>query len=253
MPVKTRTEPRPQQSPTDVPTSQLDSSADLEHVWHKVLETKRRSKKRRLKRTLLFVLAFQFTVAGVGAWWFGGGKYDVVPKRFGVVEPGRLYRSGQMSQDVVDNVLRRHQIQAIVRLNGNDDNDVDQQAEAQYAKRAGIISYQYPMCGDGTGTPEMIANAIHRIHRELKARRRVLVHCHAGSNRTGVVIGYYRLLLQGWSPEDVRAEMLHYEFDPNRNPETIPFFNENARAVADLLFKMKVLKKRVESVPRLEP
>ncbi len=44
----------------------------------------------------------------------------------------------------------------------------------------------------------------------------VLVHCHHGADRTGLIIALYRLLAQGWSREAAVDELIHggYGFHP---------------------------------------
>ena len=44
----------------------------------------------------------------------------------------------------------------------------------------------------------------------------VLVHCHHGADRTGLIIALYRLLSQGWSREAAIDELIHggYGFHP---------------------------------------
>lgn len=49
-----------------------------------------------------------------------------------------------------------------------------------------------------------------RIIRDRKGD--ILVHCHHGSDRTGVVIATYRVVFQNWSKEKAIAEMKRKEF-----------------------------------------
>jgi len=42
--------------------------------------------------------------------------------------------------------------------------------------------------------------------------RPVYVHCKAGQNRTGFVIATYRMIYQGWTPEEAVREMRVYGF-----------------------------------------
>jgi tyrosine-protein phosphatase SIW14 len=46
------------------------------------------------------------------------------------------------------------------------------------------------------------------------ARRPIYVHCKHGRDRTGLVIGLFRVINEGWAPEDAYAEMLDYGFHP---------------------------------------
>lgn len=44
------------------------------------------------------------------------------------------------------------------------------------------------------------------------ARRPVFVHCQHGSDRTGVVIAAYRVVVQGWSMQKARRELPRFDF-----------------------------------------
>ncbi len=40
------------------------------------------------------------------------------------------------------------------------------------------------------------------------------IHCEHGQDRTGLVVGCYRVLKQGWKKDDAWAEMLQHGFHP---------------------------------------
>lgn len=46
------------------------------------------------------------------------------------------------------------------------------------------------------------------------ANQPVFVHCRRGADRTGYLIACYRMLQQGWSAADARAEMSHFRYNP---------------------------------------
>ncbi len=43
---------------------------------------------------------------------------------------------------------------------------------------------------------------------------KIYVHCRHGQDRTGLVIGPQRVLVEGWAPADAYAEMLAHGFHP---------------------------------------
>lgn len=45
-----------------------------------------------------------------------------------------------------------------------------------------------------------------------KSRAPFFVHCHYGADRSGMLTGVYRLVVQGWTKEEAIAEMLRGEF-----------------------------------------
>jgi protein tyrosine/serine phosphatase len=42
----------------------------------------------------------------------------------------------------------------------------------------------------------------------------MLLHCKHGEDRTGMIIGLYRVFIQGWTPQDAYREMLDKGFHP---------------------------------------
>lgn len=56
-------------------------------------------------------------------------------------------------------------------------------------------------------TPQDIAETLFLIEQRQK-HGPVLVHCYHGADRTGLISGMYRIVYQGWSIEQAKAEML---------------------------------------------
>lgn len=64
------------------------------------------------------------------------------------------------------------------------------------------------------GRPDMqLEAALCRICETLRDGGVVVVHCEHGDDRTGILIGLYRLL-QGWSKADAYAEMIRMGYHP---------------------------------------
>lgn len=59
-------------------------------------------------------------------------------------------------------------------------------------------------------------NTVAAILADLKSEqlRPVFIHCNAGKDRTGLIIGLYRVLYHGWKAEDAYSEMLYFGFEP---------------------------------------
>ena len=77
-------------------------------------------------------------------------KYSIFPKRFGVVEEGVLYRSGQISATLIKKTLQKHDIGVIVMMSGYDPQGHDKRAEKEVAEELGVDIYNFPL-GGGTG------------------------------------------------------------------------------------------------------
>lgn len=147
-------------------------------------------------------------VAAAGGWL----AYDRLfgpPKRFGVVEPGRLYRSGEVTPRDLEHLQRDHRIQTVLSLLNPE--VPESVAERAAAERLGLRWINIPLSGDGSSTPEARAQIKSVLFDDSLGA--TLVHCAAGANRTGLAVGMYRIHRDGWSVERVLDEMRRYDFE----------------------------------------
>ncbi|WP_417392763.1 dual specificity protein phosphatase family protein [Gimesia sp.] len=159
----------------------------------------------------------------------------VVAKRFGVVEPGKIYRSGQISSYLIEPVLSENKIEKVIALNGSDLQKPYLKTEVETAKKLHIDHQVLYLMGDGTGDVEDYAEAVAEIMRCEKAGKPVLVHCAAGAQRTGGVIAAYRMLVQKKTPEEAYQELLQYDWKPHKDQALIDYLNQNLTRLSRLL------------------
>jgi protein tyrosine/serine phosphatase len=176
-------------------------------------------------------------------------KDHVIPKRFGVVEQGVIYRSGRMSSVLVKRVLEEHNIKVIITLEGLKDADRDQQAEIAASEELGIDLVRFPLGGNGTGKVENYIQAIATIHKAKSENKPVLIHCAVGTQRTGGVLASYHLLFDNWTPEQVYQEMTAYDFRHKKNEDLIPYLNKNIKEIATTLKDNGILEEIPDPMP----
>lgn len=121
---------------------------------------------------------------------------------FDVVKRGVLYRSGQLNTDQLQDAVKRYGIKTVVnfQLPGK---GVD--VERELARRMGIDFMNLPMPGDGSGQEFQFREVLKAC--DDPERRPVLIHCARGTCRTGAATALYRFERDGWTVEDVVAEM----------------------------------------------
>jgi hypothetical protein len=169
---------------------------------------------------VIAALAIGFTI-----WWFAGLRNRFEPVNFGIVEPGRLYRSGQITAPVIRKTLRNNHIALIVNLSLDD--TPDERAEAAAAHDLGVERVNLGLSGDGLGHPSVYPTALADIVKANREGKAVLVHCQSGAQRTGGIIAAYRILVEGKSPDDAFAEMREYGHNPKHNPNLIPWIRQH--------------------------
>lgn len=156
----------------------------------------------------LLVLAAVLAVAAAAAGWVGWTQFGP-PKRFAVVEAGRLYRCGEITPRQLERVAHEHGIRTVLSM--LDPAHPDSVAERAEAERLGLRWLNVPLKGDGSSN-DADRDQIRAILLDSQ-NAPLLVHCAAGANRTGLACGMYRIHADGWTVEQVLTEMRTHGFD----------------------------------------
>jgi protein tyrosine/serine phosphatase len=146
-------------------------------------------------------------------------RFDYVEnKRLRVVAPGKLYRSGQMTEAGFRAAVERYGLRVIINLQDEyPDPDIDRDylgtssiKESELCRRLGVRYLWVP--------PELISRrarppqrppAIDRFLEIMDDPRNhpVLLHCRAGLHRTGVMVEVYRQEYEGSSPREAIRDL----------------------------------------------
>jgi predicted protein tyrosine phosphatase len=205
-------------------------------------------------RSRFYLMCLAILLVGGGIWvWEGIIKDRVIPKNFGVVQEGQLYRSGLLSAALVKKVLLKYKVKVIINLAADSPDNRDRKAEKQAAAELGIERLTFPLRGDGTGDINDYARAIAAIVQARQEHKPVLVHCNAGLQRTGGVIAAYRLLVEQKDPSFVYHEFTHYDWDPWNDTALMKYVTSHMEELAVLLKKMGVISKIPSPLPVFGP
>jgi predicted protein tyrosine phosphatase len=207
-----------------------------------------------LRRTRLrifagFAAAGAISIAVLELWYPIHQRF--FPKQFGVVEPGRIYRSGQISASIIHETLARYDIQTVVSLQDYDAHDPKHRAEREATEALGIRELHFHLRGDGTGEIRSYAFALAEMARADRDGAPVLVHCAAGTERTGAAVAFYRLLVQKRPASNAYSEMRQGGWDPSDNPQLLVYMNEHMAELARLLAEMGVIDRVPDPLPTI--
>jgi protein tyrosine/serine phosphatase len=138
------------------------------------------------------------------------GRGQVLPwGRFPVtgVSPG-IYRGGRPDPEDYEDLVTIG-VRTIIDLE-NDSRIVD--PERDYFSRTPVEFVNFGM--DGLHQPDEagLQNVLSILANPAKYP--VYVHCEHGMDRTGLIIGLYRVQVEGWKPKDAWREMRQYQFRP---------------------------------------
>jgi protein tyrosine/serine phosphatase len=122
-----------------------------------------------------------------------------------------LYRGGEPSEPGLYK-LKDMGIATIIDLRGSYKHT---HPEESLANKLGINYINLPM-SDKAPTNEQVKTLINTIEsaRDDKNKGPVFVHCAHGSDRTGCMIGIWRVVEDGWTYENAYKEMRKYWFTP---------------------------------------
>jgi protein tyrosine phosphatase (PTP) superfamily phosphohydrolase (DUF442 family) len=201
-----------------------------------------------------WVSIFIFAAIVVLGWWvFDAYKDDIWPKRFGEVVPGLVYRSGQISPRIVEKTLAERGIKTLINLQvDNRSSDPVQAVEAEAAQRLGIDCYRFPLSGDGTGEIKNYAGALAALVASERAGKPVLIHCAAGTQRAGVAVAFYRVLVQKRATTEAYAEMLRYGINPRKDMPALNYLNDHMADLSQMLVERGVISAVPDPLPKFD-
>ena len=183
----------------------------------------------------------------------GTRRYWNHQSNWGTVVPGKIFRSATVSRYLIHQKLVDNRIGVIVFLSRDTGDDADLAAERQAADDLGIQFLNFPMNGDGVARPEQYTAALTAVCQAKEAGKPVLIHCHSGAQRTGGVVAMYRLLVEGKSPPEAYSELVHYGFNPVRNPTLLPFLDSHIAEWAQTLTDEKIIPRAPDPLPKITP
>jgi hypothetical protein len=147
--------------------------------------------------------------------------------------------------------LRKNGIEVVIDLTHWKPHDPHRQAEQLAIQELNITAHRFPLRGDGTGDPAVVAHAVATLAASRNAGNITLVHCAAGSQRTGTVIAVHRLLVRGDSAPKVLAELKDFGWHPSRDRKMFEFLTAQLPDFAERLVRLGTLPRVPQPMPAL--
>ena len=129
-------------------------------------------------------------------------------RHFGIVDQGKLYRSGQPTPTELAGLIQQHNLKTVVALRGSrnpDDPDAWERQERAVCEQHGVQFIPLPCNHKNPPTAEQIEQFLTLMRNEQ--HHPALIHCRIGQQRTGMFCALYRVHIQGIDPEEALKEM----------------------------------------------
>jgi protein tyrosine phosphatase (PTP) superfamily phosphohydrolase (DUF442 family) len=129
--------------------------------------------------------------------------YNQAHFNFGTIQPGKIFRSGQMPPTALARALKDYHIKTVLNLRGSDPKQPFYQGERATTLAAGATQVDIAMSSCIWMSREQLRTLVHAIE---NAEHPLLIHCAWGAERTGLASAFAELLRPGATLADARAQ-----------------------------------------------
>ncbi len=127
-----------------------------------------------------------------------------VTENFHEVDPGRFYRSAQLTPEELSEKIEAYGIKTVISLRGAPQQAYWYQPEVELLHRKGVVFKAYGLDVDTFPTKEQLTGLLDDFDHAPKP---ILIHCRSGADRTGMVSALYAFDKMGQSREDALRQL----------------------------------------------
>lgn len=154
---------------------------------------------RALRAAGLFMLSVLLFLGGAYAYVHGGGNFHAV-------ERGVIYRSSWLGAEGLEKAIVRQGVKSVLNLCGERPGDGWYEGETSVARRRGIVFRSLSFSANVELDAKQMAELVDILR---SAPKPLLIHCRAGSDRTGLASAIY-VALRGGSLRDAQDQLSLY-------------------------------------------
>jgi protein tyrosine/serine phosphatase len=120
------------------------------------------------------------------------------------VEPGALYRSAQLGESALTDVIDDYHIRSVINLRGADPQASWYRSEIAVSRARGVLHYDLPLSANNLVDPGTLAKIAALLR---QAPKPVLIHCQSGADRSGLVAAIYEYAIAARSPAEAATQL----------------------------------------------
>ncbi len=135
-----------------------------------------------------------------------GGTYFYIDQggNFRTVSPGRVYRSGQLTEKQLVEYTGEYGIRSILNLRGKNEHADWWKEEVAATSRLGLKHYDIGLSSRREPTEKEIQELTAILQ---EAPKPLLIHCSGGADRSGLASAIYLCRFEGYSYEEARKQL----------------------------------------------
>lgn len=135
-------------------------------------------------------------------------SYVRITKNFYEVDPGRFYRSAQLTPDELKEAIEKYGIKTVISLRGAPENAYWYKPQMDVLRSKGVAFKSYWLLPDRFPDRDELTNILADLR---NAPKPILVHCRSGADRTGLVSALYAYEIMK-EPKAVALEQLSFRY-----------------------------------------
>ena len=135
-----------------------------------------------------------------------GGTYFYIDRtgNFRTVSPGRVYRSGQLTEKQLVEYAREYGIRSVLNLRGRNEQSDWWKEEVAAAGRLGLKHYDLGLSSRKEPTEKEVQKLVAILQ---EAPKPLLIHCSGGADRSGLASAIYLCRFEGYPYEEARKQL----------------------------------------------
>lgn len=146
------------------------------------------------------LIALAGLAAGAGAW----AGYLRATGNIHEVEPGRVYRSGQLWPSQLASLIHDKGIRTVINLRGENPGRDWYDDEVRVTTAAGVRHISLPLSANAEPSEALLDRLITTLG---TAEQPMLIHCEAGADRSGLASALYKLINKGEDPVEADRQL----------------------------------------------
>ena len=156
------------------------------------------------KKSLLGILLF----LAFAAWAYHASVVRL-SKNFYEIDPGKFYRSAQLTPEELEEVIAKYGIKTVISLRGAPENSYWVPGQVQTLQKHNVAFYHFGWTTDYFPETDRLKGYLQAIE---KAERPILVHCRTGADRTGEATAMYAIDYMGYDNQKAIDQYLNFKY-----------------------------------------